>query len=214
MGAIVLTALALALLAYTFNFGHLQSWATTTLSRLNASAQAQGSIVIPFFVRAVPWLLFLPAILLLYAVLSMLAGMFGLKRGKKAKDGNHHATEARPSDSFKRAAYAEGIPFQTAYQAFVLLQSNLPDNTIPGLADRLEDDLHLAPTQLRSLHLALLAKLGRSSDAATRLPRVITVLDLLRAVEAAPRQRRESIDEILHLPSDPSRRRKMTKSSQ
>ncbi len=181
--------LSLALVAYAFNIDSLQTTADTALNRLNSSAQAQGSVVMPLVMQIMPYLLLLPALILFYAVLSTLASLIGLRRNRSRK-GKIAAERARkrPLEEFKEAAHREGVRPEFAYHAYLLLQPFVTPGTELTLRTHLEDDLHLRPSQIRDVQSQLLRATSRDFDPAVPFATVDTALELMLFAQRFPRR--------------------------
>jgi hypothetical protein len=201
--AITIAILSALLLGYAFNIASIHTAADAALRKMNSSAQEQGPTVIPLFTKLLPWLLFVPVVVLFYAIMSSLARAIGLTR--KSKIQKERVQRTRPLDEFKDQLGDAGISTRMAAQAFLLLRPHLQDGQIPDSAASLEADFHLTPAQVREMHLNLLSATERESDPGARLPAVNTILDLVTAVHRAPKKARGPIKPVYE-PGDPFRR--------
>ncbi len=202
--AITLAVLSALLIGYAFNIANLQTGAARMLAPMNTSAQAGGSTFVPLMTKVLPWLLFVPVLVLFYAILKTLASLVGLSRKKRTKAVREE--RKRPLDEFKKATGKEGVTSRYAYQGYLLLQPYVPAGATLTPGNTLEQDLGMTHSQVRDLHLGLLRATGRQIDPTGKLPGVSTVLDLLLAVQKTPRKQRIVLDPVFE-PGDPQRRR-------
>ena len=187
---------SVALVAYAFLIGPLESAADAAASPLTSGSAA--------FATLLPWLLVVPAILLFGFIIWLLAGIIGLRRTEnRAAQPRDEKPAKTPLNQFKSAAQRQGLENRTAYRGWRLLEAACGTDQPITLDSYLAEDLELSPREVRAVHLQLLKDLSRHSDPAMRLPPAETVLDLLRAVDAAPFARPASASGEVVIPGDP-----------
>lgn len=197
---------SLALVAYAFQIGPLQSAADAAASPLTARSSALATLM--------PWLLVVPAILLFGLIIWLLAGIIGLRRTENRSGQPRDAKPSKtPLNQFKSAAQRQGVENRTAYRGWRLLEAACGTDHPITLDSYLAEDLELSPREVRAVHLQLLKDLSRHTDPAMRLPSTETVLDLLRAVDAAPLARPASTSGEVAIPGDPGHRKRKSGAS-
>lgn len=90
-------------------------------------------------------------------------------------------------DTFRRITGQRGIRPRIAAQAYDLLLPVYSSTMRARLDDRLVEDLHLTPSQVQDLYGNLLYNTDRNAPVGDP-PTILTVMDLLNAVQSAPRQ--------------------------
>jgi hypothetical protein len=196
-GSILVAALSLTLLFYAFNIGAMQLAAERYLG-------SSGTGMASFLQRLTPWLLLIPVLALFYAILRTLGSLTGLRKRKPAR--SRKRKEKSPVDQFKSAADARGVQARTAYQAYLLLQRQVPEGRSLTMEDTLEGTLGMSSSEARSLRLALLSRLDRQADPAAKLPPADTLLAVMLSAQQAPRRAPAPLDPV-YLPGDPRSRR-------
>jgi hypothetical protein len=196
-GSILVAALSLTLLFYAFNIGAMQLAAERYLG-------SSGTGMASFLQRLTPWLLLIPVLALFYAILRTLGSLTGLRKRKPAR--SRKRKEKSPVDQFKSAADVRGVQARTAYQAYLLLQRQVPEGRSLTMEDTLEGTLGMSSSEARSLRLALLSRLDRQADPAAKLPPADTLLAVMLSAQQSPRRAPAPLDPV-YLPGDPRSRR-------
>ncbi|WP_047488616.1 hypothetical protein [Terriglobus sp. TAA 43] len=183
LGALITVVGAVLFLGYVFNVVGFASSADRFLSSLNASAQSWTDVVVKIVELVYPAIGLIGVGLILFAAL-----LFLYRRIRGAKKTRALAgREVITLEQFRKITEARGIRPRISTQAYQFLLPYYASSMRARLDDRLIEDLHMTAEQVQDLYGNLLRNTDRKKPVGART-NIVSVMDLLNAVQAAKRQ--------------------------
>lgn len=181
-GAFITLVIAVLFLGYVFNVAGFATAADSFFTGLDASAKSENDMAAKVVAVVYPAIGLLVAALILFGILR---AVYRSIRGAK-KSRTLAGREVITLDKFKRVTEARGIRPRIATQAYQLLLPYYASSMRARLDDRLLEDLHLTPQQVHDIYGNLLLNTDRKAVPGED-PELVTVMDLLNAVQSAKR---------------------------
>lgn len=182
-GALFIVVVAVLFLGYVYNVADFATAADHFFSTLNSSAQSENNAVVKIMEVVYPAIGLIVAALIVFGILRFL---YRSVRGAK-KTHKLAGREVITLEKFRQITEARGIRPRISTQAYQLLLPYYASSMRARLDDRLIEDLNMTPEQVQDAYGNLLRNTDRKESPGTQ-PNIISVMDLLNAVQSAKRQ--------------------------